>query len=269
MTRIDFTEISRRYEQESVAQRAAAEVLLELLQIGPKEDVLDLGCATGHLARRIASITSGRVTGLDPSPGMIAQARANIVDQRVSFHVAGAENLQASGEFDAIFCNSAFQWFRDPAKALEACRRALRAGGRMAIQAPARQDYCPVFLQGVDEVARHPATAGTFAKFRSPWFFLENAEAYSDVFQRAGFLVPFARMEHPRTRCSPEQVLKVFESGAAAAYLNPDCYEVPFPQGYVQSFRQVLAGAFDAQADADGKVELVIHRVYLLAVKPG
>ncbi|MFL5264631.1 MAG: methyltransferase domain-containing protein, partial [Anaeromyxobacteraceae bacterium] len=44
--------------------------------------------------------------------------------------------------FDVVFCNSALHWFKETARALAACRRALRPGGRMAMQAPARQDYC-------------------------------------------------------------------------------------------------------------------------------
>ncbi len=138
----------------------------------------------------------------------------------------------------------------------------------MAVQAPARQDYCPTFLRGIAEVARHPATAETFASFRSPWFFLQTAEDYAQLFREAGFLVPLARMEEPRARHSPGQVLKVFESGAAAAYLNPDCYQAALPQGYVESVRRILAEAFEAQAGANGLVELMIRRVYVLAVKP-
>ena len=249
-----------------MVQRAAAEVLISLLQVGPREDVLDLGCGTGHLTERISEITSGRVAGIDPAPGMVAEARSNYGSDRVGFEIAAAEGLQACQEFDCIFCNSARQWFSDPDLALTACKRALRPGGRIGVQAPARHDYCPNFLKGIDAVACHPDTAATFAQFRSPWFFLETSDAYANVFRHAGFVVPFARIEATSARYTPDQMLKVFESGAAAGYLNANCYGGEVPAGYVQSFRRVLAEAFRAQAGADGQVDLVFHRIYLIAM---
>jgi len=268
MNGFDFTEIARRYERDSVVQRAAAEVLISLLQIGPREDVLDLGCGTGHLTGRISEITSGRVAGIDPSPGMVAEARSKYGSDRIGFENGAAEDLAAREEFDCIFCNSALQWFSDPDRALAACKRALRPGGRIGVQAPARHDYCPNFLRGIDAIARHPETAATLARFRSPWFFLETGDAYADVFRRAGFAVPFVRIEATRARYSPDQTLKVFESGAAAGYLNLNCYAGAVPDSYAESFRRILADAFRSQAGADGQVELVFHRIYLIALRP-
>ena len=131
MSNFDFTEIAGRYERDSLAQKAAAEVLISMLEIGPREDVLDLCCGTGHLTERLSEITAGRVVGVDPAPGMVAQARSNYCSERISFEIAAAENLRANAEFDVIFCNSALQWFRDPARALIACKRALRPAGRI------------------------------------------------------------------------------------------------------------------------------------------
>ncbi len=265
----DFTEISRRYERDSLVQKAAAEILLGLLALGPEEDVLDLGCGTGHLTRRLAALTTGRVVGRDPSPGMIAEARAHHADGRTPFEVGAAEELDAPGRFDAVFCNSAMQWFQEPARALAACRRALRPGGRMAVQAPASSDYCPAFVRAAEAVARDSGTRETFARFRSPWFFLETAEAYADAFRRAGFTVPLARIEVTRTPSAPEQVLTAFESGAAAGYLNPACYGGSLPEGFVEAFRRIALGSFRQQAGADGRVDLAFHRIYLLAAVPG
>jgi ubiquinone/menaquinone biosynthesis C-methylase UbiE len=265
---VNFTEIARRYERDSVVQKTAAERLISLLEIGPEEDVLDLGCGPGHLAARISQITSGRVVGVDASPGMIAEARAKYASQRIPFQNGAAENLLFDQEFDVIFCNSALHWFREPARGLTACRRALRPGGRMGVQAPARHDYSPNFLKAIAEVARHPETSATFSRFRGPWLFFETADEYAALFRNAGFVVPFARIETTRARYSPEQVITVFESGAAAGYLNAANYEGSMPPGYAEAFRRIVAGSFRAQAASDGQVELQFHRAYLVAVRP-
>jgi hypothetical protein len=77
----------------------------------------------------------------------------------------------------------------------------------------------------------------------------------------------FAKIQATSARYSPEQVLKVFESGAAAGYLNASCYGSSLAEGYAESFRLILANAFRAQADGDGQVELVFHRIYLVAAR--
>lgn len=241
---------------------------MSLLQIGPQEDVMDLGCGTGHFAAEISRITSGQVVGIDPSPEMIGEARSKYSSDRISFEVGDAENLAADQDFDVIFCNSALQWFQAPARALAACKRALRPRGRMGVQAPARHDYCPNFLKGIEDVARHPETSAVFSRFRSPWFFCDTADAYAEIFRETGFTVPFARIETTSGRYSSEQVLKVFESGAAAGYLNEACYEGSLPEGYAESFRRVLADSFRAHAGSDGFTELLFYRIYLVAVTP-
>lgn len=263
----DFSSIAPQYRQTAVLQKSAAERVFDLLAIGPADAVLDLGCGTGHLTNRIRQMTSGRVLGLDPAEGMIAEARRQAA-ANVEFQVGTAEELNLPGQFDAIFCNSAFQWFRDPPRALANGFAALRPGGRMAIQSPARADYCPNFRAAVDGLRRDPRTQTTFAHFHPPWFFLETAEAYAGLFRHAGFAVVSAAIEEVKQRCPPAKAFEMFESGAAAGYLNPTCYGVPWPRDYLAAAREILARGFERQAAADGLLVLVFFRIYLLARRP-
>ena len=263
----DFSSIAPTYRQTATLQKSAAERVFDLLAIGPADTVLDLGCGTGHLANQIRQKTSGRILGLDPSAGMIAEARRQAA-AHVEFQVGTAEELDFPDSFDAIFCNSAFQWFRDPPRALANCFAALRSGGRMAIQAPARREYCPNFLAAVDGLSRDPRTQATFAHFRPPWLFLETAGAYADLFRQAGFDVVSSAIEEVKQRCSPAKAFETFESGAAAGYLNPACYAVPWPEDFPAVAREILARGFERQAGADGQLDLTFFRIYLLARRP-
>lgn len=260
----DFSSIAPKYKQTATLQKSAAERVFDLLAIGKTDAVLDLGCGTGHLTNQIRQKTSGRVLGLDPAEGMIAEARRQVAPD-VEFQVGAAENLNLPGQFDAIFCNSAFQWFRDPPRALAGCFAALRPEGRMAIQAPARVVYCPNFIAAVDGLRRDPRTQAVFARFKSPWVFFETAEAYADLFRSAGFTVASASIEEVQQRCSPAKAFEMFESGAAAGYLNPACYDAPWPENFPAVAREILAREFERQAVADGLIDLLFFRIYLLA----
>lgn len=278
MSTARFDPLAATYERYAVVQKGAGEALLELLALGPAEDVLDLGCGPGHLTRRIRLATRGRVEGVDASPAMIEAARRSapeavspIVDgipaPPLRFHVARAEELARDAEFDVVVCNSAFHWFRDPARALAGVRAALRPGGRLGIQAPATRRYCPSFVEAMARVAAHPETCATFARFRSPWLFLESAAEYAALVERAGFAVAVARLEAQRERRPPEGAMRIFESGAVAGYLAQDSYDVPVDAAFAARVREIVRASLAAEADAEGMVELVFHRVFLVATR--
>jgi trans-aconitate methyltransferase len=264
---MNFTDIASRYERDSLVQKPAADRLISLLAIGRGDDVLDLGCGSGSLTNKLRAMTEGMVTAVDPAEGMIHEAKAMYGRDAIVFRVARAEDLAYTGDFTVIFCNSAFQWIREPAKALAACYRALRPGGRMGIQAPATLNYCPNFLKALDAVARDPRTAKTFSGFTPPWIFFDTAEEYAALFRGAGFVVPFAAIETVTTRHSADEAMAVFESGAAAGYLNADHYGTAFTGEYAAAFREIVARSFRKQADGTGRVALTFNRIYLVAGK--
>lgn len=262
----NFTGISSHYSQTATLQKSAGERLFDMLNIGCEDDVLDLGCGPGHLTHKLRTMTNGRVAGIDPSPGMIAEARRSY-PSGVAFDVVAAEMLDAIAQFDVIFCNSTFQWFHDPARAVANCFNALRSGGRMAIQAPATQNFSPNFVRATESLRDDARTRDVFAQFRSPWIFLETAEEYAAIFRNARFAVVSSSIEQMTQRCSPAKAMEMFESGAAAGYLNPDSYDSALPLGYIESARELIAQDFRRQAQRDGRLELTFYRIYLLAHK--
>jgi trans-aconitate 2-methyltransferase len=238
-----------------------------MLGVERTDDVLDLGCGTGHLAQEIRVLTDGRVAGIDLSPEMIALAR-EAAPQGIEFVTGPAEELHMPGEFDAILCNSAFQWFTDEPRALANCFAALRPGGRMAMQVPARHEYCPTFVRAVATLATDPRTRETWARWRTPWTFYETADEYGRLFTEAGFTLVAADIEELHEHATPERALDMFESGAAAGYLNPACYEGGFSEGYTEAARELILRDFAGQASADGHIDLLFYRAYVLARKP-
>jgi len=105
----NFSDISIKYDSDSIVQKSASEILFELLGIQPNDNVLDLGCGTGHITKLIREKTKGKVVGIDPSEGMIAKAKEKWANYNIVFRKCSAEQLDYRNEFDKIICNSAFR----------------------------------------------------------------------------------------------------------------------------------------------------------------
>jgi trans-aconitate methyltransferase len=101
--------------------------VLELLAPQPGERILDLGCGTGQLTRKIAD-SGAEVLGLDASPEMIGQARQNYPELR--WFLRDASSMNFNGEFEAVFSNAALHWMLDSGAVAAGVARALKRGGR-------------------------------------------------------------------------------------------------------------------------------------------
>ncbi|KAF0144457.1 MAG: type 11 methyltransferase [Rhodospirillaceae bacterium] len=100
-----FSRLAPSYERMAVLERATGERLLDMLAVGPRDFVLDLGCGPGHLTRRIRIRTNGKLVGVDASAGMIAQARWHAHGSGIIFQVKMAEELDFDRNFNVI-CQS-------------------------------------------------------------------------------------------------------------------------------------------------------------------
>ena len=237
---MDFSEIAREYDRRALLQASAGERLLALAEVKPSDDVLDLGCGTGKLTAKLRQLTGGRVAGIDIEPEMIRQAQEVYHDRGITFVCLNAEEMAYKEEFDLIFCNSAFQWFKRPEEVLTRSYEALRPGGRMAVQAPARRNYCPNFLRAIEKVRQDPITGEVFKHFHEPWFFLETEDEYRRLFEKAGFRVEHAEIKETITEHTPEEVFRIFESGASAGYLNQRYYSVDIDDACIERFRGIV-----------------------------
>jgi ubiquinone/menaquinone biosynthesis C-methylase UbiE len=113
---------------------------LEAMDIDMAGTVLDVGCGTGVAARTIARRTnfSGRVTGIDLSPYLVAAAR-RLADEeglgdRVEFRAGDTRDLDIpDGEFDAVVAHTLVSHVEEVLAVLEEARRVLRPGGMISL----------------------------------------------------------------------------------------------------------------------------------------
>ena len=100
--------------------------------IGNPADALDVGCGTGDLLEVLAPLCSGRVVGLDFSPGMLRVARQRL-GSRVELLLGDILHYTAREEFDVVTCFGMFGHIlpQHHRLMLQRIHDALRPGGRL------------------------------------------------------------------------------------------------------------------------------------------
>lgn len=95
----------------------------------PKDsNILEIGCGTGHFTGMLRR-RSGRVCGIDLSPGMVEVAKKRNPD--VTFFVGDCEELKPfkDQDFDAVAAFNTFSYYPDKRRALGAISRVLKKDG--------------------------------------------------------------------------------------------------------------------------------------------
>jgi SAM-dependent methyltransferase len=108
--------------------RRVAETFVRQLGVPASRRWLDVGCGTGALTSAVlAAADPVGVTGVDPSEGFLATARAGVTDPRVSFEVADARALPFPDDsFDVTVSGLVLNFVPDPAKAAAEIARVTR-----------------------------------------------------------------------------------------------------------------------------------------------
>jgi ubiquinone/menaquinone biosynthesis C-methylase UbiE len=134
-----FDERARGYDagwrgrmHHEISDRVAA---LALAGKPDARQILDVGCGTGYLLRRLARALpdAERLLGIDAAPDMVAVARESTDDPRVSFVAATAEDLPLEVGFDLVVSSTSFDHWHDQPAGLAECARVLAPGGRLVL----------------------------------------------------------------------------------------------------------------------------------------
>ena len=117
------------------AQQAILEALV--VDLPPLQDavVLEIGCGTGPVCRRLAAIPGvARVMGVDPAPILIERARELAEDGRLAFFVAdGRDTGLDTASFDGVVLYTLLSHVPDQPAVLTEAHRVLKPGGWLAV----------------------------------------------------------------------------------------------------------------------------------------
>ena len=176
----------QRYFVPAIGAPVAME-LVDQSRLEPGERVLDVACGTGVVARLAAGRvgSEGRVSGLDPNPGMLAVARETSPPElNLEWHRGPAEAIPLpDGSFDVVLCGMGLQFFSDREGGLREMRRVLVPGGRLVANVPG--PIPPPLKLMENGIARHVSPES--AAFVGLVFDLHDGDELRRLAEDAGF----------------------------------------------------------------------------------
>lgn len=135
MIETHFSTAAKTYDQHSRPQQALIEKLAEEFPTQIPSRILELGCGTGQLTRRlIARYPNTPIDASDISPGMIEHCRNAFGNQpQVSWIVADAQTYAPGAAYPLIVSTSALHWTADLKETFSQIHQNLEPGGTFAL----------------------------------------------------------------------------------------------------------------------------------------
>lgn len=135
-------------------------LLLSQVKPFPGAAVLDVGCGTGTMLRKIADTCTINGYGIDMEESMIAEARKKCPEMTIQ--VSKCESTPFDDQsFDAITACMAYHHFSDPKGFAREASRILKLGGYLYIADPRLPAIIRKPLNGVFKLFRVAAYVGT------------------------------------------------------------------------------------------------------------
>lgn len=166
--------------------RESAKHLGACLELRGDEHVLDVATGTGHAALAIAShLPEGQATGVDFSPGMLAQARKKASERDMRNVVFLERDMRALGfppdYFDAAVSAFGIFFTGDMDAQLSHITSTVKPGGKVAISEFQENIFCPLANLMFDRLAAY----GVKQQLHD-WKRIATGEECKKLFERAG-----------------------------------------------------------------------------------
>lgn len=175
--------------------------LIELLAPKQGEKILDLGCGTGDLAKKLYDV-GVNIVGVDKSNNMIREAMGKYPS--VTFMVRDVIDLGYNIEFDAVFSNATLHWIKQPKQALHCIYQSLKSGARFVAEFGGKGNVQII----TDEIIHQFKKLGIEYKMEQfPWYYPSIGE-YTSLMEEIGFRVVFAQHFDRPTPLEGENGLK-------------------------------------------------------------
>lgn len=163
--------------------------MVNLADLKPGEQVLDVACGTGMATRLAAErvTPNGRAVGLDLDPGMIAVARSH---EAIPLHTPSEWYCESALKmpfedhtFDVVLCFHGLQFFPDRVAGLAEMLRVMKPTGRLIATVWRSIEYCKGPYALAESLTRHGIDASAAQRPYS----LGNSDELKELLRHAGF----------------------------------------------------------------------------------
>ncbi len=113
--------------------------LLGLIKLRAGIKIIDLGCGTGELTKKLSDkLPDAEILGIDSSTAMLKDSKA-FENAQLKFECRSIEEEVSSGrKWDLVFSNAALQWVEGHEKLLPDIINSINPGGQLVVQMPAQ-----------------------------------------------------------------------------------------------------------------------------------
>ena len=126
-----FDRLAPQWDADMIRHDDIIDKILDIAQVRPGVDVLDVACGTGVLFPDYLQRNVGSLTGIDISPEMVKIAREKFPNVEVL--CGDVEDAKFQKQFDCIVVYNAFPHFPDPEKLIATLSGMLKQGGTLTV----------------------------------------------------------------------------------------------------------------------------------------
>jgi trans-aconitate 2-methyltransferase len=225
-----------RYEQFKAERYAPFEDLIRLIDVREGLRVVDLGCGTGELTRRLADLLPrSDVVGIDSSREMLARAEEQA---RPGLRFEEGRIEEVDEEWDLIFSNAAIQWVDDHASLVPRLLTLLRPGGQLVVQVASNHGHPTLVM--LRELAEEQSFQQALGGWIQEWTVL-TVDVYAELLYASGGtdITVFEKV-YPHVLEDADALADWMSGTALVPYMErlPERLHEPFVARYRERLRQ-------------------------------
>jgi trans-aconitate 2-methyltransferase len=125
---------AEEYDNQSAPHEEWQRQILERLDLNGDETIVDAGCGTGRLTKRLVErVPNGHVIGVDASAAMLEKAREHLGED-FDLRQQDLTQLELDEKVDAVYSSAVFHWIQDHEKLFSSLHGVMKPGAVLEAQ---------------------------------------------------------------------------------------------------------------------------------------